>query len=217
MDYQGNANKDKEEKEQKEQKQTKKVEKVVTGEVVQKPKGIGRKFKDIFFGGDAKQALRFVTADVLLPALRDLVYNSISKGVENIVYGERFTRRRPPEYRPRVSYNNPFAYRPPDPRDQRAHLPDQTPRSFRSERFYSNRREISDIVIPDRAEAEAVIAQMIDIIDKYQAVSLADFYEIVGLESSHVDNKWGWTYSNNVNVRQVRDGYLLELPPLEEL
>ena len=43
MDYQGNPNKSREEK-----KPEKQIEKVVTGEVIQKPKSIGRKFKDVF-------------------------------------------------------------------------------------------------------------------------------------------------------------------------
>ena len=35
------------------------LEKVVVGEVIQKPTGPGRKFKSIFFGGDAKAASMF--------------------------------------------------------------------------------------------------------------------------------------------------------------
>lgn len=203
MDYQSNANKDREPKTEKH------IEKVVTGEVVQKPKGIGRKFKDIFFGGDAKAALRFVSSDVLLPALRNLIVDMTSKGIERVVYGESSYRRRPTDYRPRVQYNNPIYYRPQDPRGP--NLPDQS-RAYRTKR-----REPNDIILGTREEADVVVERMIDIIDKYQVVSLADLYDLLGLEGSYIDNKWGWTYLNNIEVRQVREGYLLDLPPLEEI
>lgn len=203
MDYQGNARKEKE------QKPEKQIEKVVTGEVIQKPKSIGRKFKDIFFGGDAKAAMRFVTSDVLLPALRNLIVDMTSKGIERVVYGESSYRRRPSDYRPRVQYNNPLYRYPQDPRT--ANLPDQ------SRPYRSKRREPNDIILGTREEADAVVEQMIDIIDKYQVASLADLYAVLGLEGSYIDNKWGWTYLNNIEVRQVREGYLLDLPPLEEI
>ena len=51
-DYAGNTNKGKDENPEKD-KPEKHVEKVVTNEVVKKPNTISRKFKDIFFGGDA--------------------------------------------------------------------------------------------------------------------------------------------------------------------
>lgn len=205
MDYQGNANKSREDKE----KPDKVIVKVVTGDVVQKPKTIGRKFKDIFFGGDFRVAARYVAGDVLLPALRNLIVDVTSKGVERVVYGDSPYRSRRTEYRPRVQYNTSPIYRPPDPRIA-GRLPDQYPRRI-------GRREINDVILQNRDEAERVVETLIECLDKYEVASLADYYDLLGLPTSHVDNKWGWTYLNNIEIRQVRDGYLIELPPLEEL
>ena len=209
MDYQSNANKDRDPRDPKPEK---KIEKVVTGEVVQRPKSIGHKFKNIFFGGDARAAARFVTSDVLLPALRNLIVDMTSKGIERVVYGESSYRRRPSDYRPRIQYNTPVYYRTPDPRDVRGpNLPDQG-RPYRT-----RRREPNDIILGTREEADDVVEQLMDVLDKYQVVSLADLYATLGVEGSYIDNKWGWTYLNNLEVRQVREGYLLDLPPLEEI
>lgn len=205
MDYQGNAKKQKEEKPDQEKKN---IEKIVTGDVIQKPKSIGHKFKDIFFGGDFKLAMKFVSAEVLLPALRNLIVDSVTKGAERFVYGDSTRGRgRPPEYRPRVQYNNPI-YRQ-DPRI--ANLPDQV-RAHRQ-----SRRDTNDIILTSREEAELVVERLIDIIDKYDVASLSDLYDLLGLPTTHVDNKWGWTFLNNVEVRQVRTGYLIDLPSLEEI
>ena len=210
MDYQGNPNKDKEKK------PAKQIEKVVTGEAVQKPKSIGRKFKDIFFGGNVKASARFVTADVILPAFRDLLVDAISNGARRVVYGESMYRsRRPTDYRPRVQYSNPInpMYRN-DPRYDtrpRTNLPDQR-NSYRTEK-----RDSNDIILASKTDADRVVESLFEIVDKYEVASLADLYDLLGWQSSHTDNKWGWTHLNNIEVRQISDGYLIDLPPLESI
>jgi hypothetical protein len=208
MDYQGNPNKAKEEK------PAKQIEKVVTGEVIQKPKSIGRKFKDIFFGGDLRASARSVTGDVVLPAIRDLIVDAVSSGAKRLVYGEsRYQRRHVSEYRPRVQYSNPInpAYRGMrDPRE-RPNLPDQ-PRAIRQQR-----RDADNIILAQREDAELVVERLLDIIDKYEVASLADLYDLLGWPTSPIDNKWGWTYLKNVAIQQVRDGYLIDLPEMESV
>ena len=218
MDYQGNTNKDKEnrEKEPKTDKPEKVVVKVVTSDVIKKPRTLGRRFKDIFLGGNGRDALRYVTADVLLPALRDLSVDLVTRGMERVVYGESSPRRRPP-YEGRVQYNrygnsNPIDRRYVGPRSEMARLPDQNP-TWRQ----TNKQRLGDVVIFSREEAETVVSTLIDIVDQYDVASIADYYELLGLESTAIDNKWGWSYLNNVQIRQVRQGYVIDLPPAEEL
>lgn len=207
MDYQSNSKKDREEK----VKAEKKIEKVVVGEVIQKPKGPGRKFKEVFFGGDARHAASFVASDVLLPALRNLIVDMVTKGAERLIYGEASSRRRSPtNYGARYQYQSGSSYGwRPDPRDRPPLGPARSPRSYR--------HEMNDIVIGTKEEAEFVVERLSDILAQYDVASLADLYELLGLASSHIDNKWGWTYLGSVQIRQIRQGYLLELPPLEEI
>lgn len=214
MDYQSNSKKNREKAEKSEPQEDKKIVKIITGEVIQKPKGIRYKMKEVFLGGNFTTAMQYVTADVLLPALRNLILDMVSKGTERLIFGDSYYRRSGYDPRPRISYQNygnPI-YR--DPRlvsDIRANLPDQR-RPLRQ-----NRRDVNDIILSSREEAELVVERLIDVIDRYQVVSLQDLHELLGLPSSHVDQKWGWTYLNNVQIRQVRDGHLIELPPLEEI
>lgn len=209
-DYSGNAKK---QRNQGPKKDKEPIEKVVTGEVVQRPKGPGRKFKEIFFGGDAKRAAKFVTADVLLPALRNLVVDMVTRGTETLVYGENARSRRPPHtnynYGTRYSVGGPN----PNPRVLDAISRATSPQP----RGRQNRHDMNDIVISTRDEADLVLERLVDVLEKYDVVSLADLNELLGLEVSHIDNKWGWTYLGGAQVRQIRQGYLLELPPLEEI
>lgn len=203
--FEGNTDKSKQETKRPE----KVVVKVVTGEVIQQKPGIGQRFKNIFFGGDFKQASRYVGAEIILPAIRNLVWDMISKGSERVIYGDSARGRRPPEYRPRYQYNSPI-YRP-DPRElQRPNLPDQRP----LRRRYEGQGQI---VLASREDAERVAELLLEIVSQYEVASMADLNEMLGLPSSHIDNKWGWTRLSNVEIRQIRDGYLLELPPVEEI
>lgn len=205
-DYQSNSDKNKREK-VKPEGEEKTIEKVISGEVIKRKPPLGQRFKTIFFGGDAKGASRYIVGDVLLPALRNLVVDMTSKGIERMVYGDRGPRRPSGfDYRPRIQYHSPIMRQ--DPR-MPGRLPDQSPRS--------TRRESAELVLSTRDEAELVLERLMDILEKYESVSVADLYDLCGLPSSHVDHKWGWFNLNTTEVRQVRDGFLLDLPPAEEV
>lgn len=208
MDYQGNAKKDKEPKTESSKKP---LEKVVTGDVVVKPKTIGNRFKNIFFGGDIETSRQYLVSEVILPALRNLVVEAVAKGVDRLVYGESAHRhRRQPTYGPRVQYNNPIDR---GRTQSRAFLPDQRP----IERWTSGKKSFEDVIVANKEDADTVVERLTDIVDMYDVVSVADLYELLGLPSSHVDNKWGWTHLSSIEVRQVREGYRISFPPLEEI
>lgn len=211
MDYQGNSKRAKEAADAQEKK--KDLEPVVTGEVIKRERSFGSKFKSIFFGGEFKSSLKFVAADVLLPGLRNMLFDSGSRGLERLVYGETIRTRRPSQqhnYRSHFQYSGPSSYR--DPRYDRPALPDQRPSMMRQVR-----RETNDYVLASRQEAETVLETLVGIIEKYGVASIADLHQLMGLPTSPIDNKWGWTYLNNAEVRQVRDGFLLDLPSTEEV
>lgn len=185
-----------------------KVEKVVTGSVVVRKKPLGQRIKHIFFGGELKSVTRYIGSDVLIPAFRKLIVEATSTGIERMIYGESSTRRRPMESnRSRYSYNTPVDRS----RVRGLMLPDQPPYSA------ARQQEPNEIILVSRADAEIVIDTLTDIVDKVGAASVSDLHELVGLPSTHVDLKWGWTNLAYVEIRQVREGYLLELPPVETI
>jgi len=192
----------------KEKPEKKEVEKVVVGEVIQKPRSIGKKFKDIFVGGEFRNATTYVGTDVILPAIKNAIVDATSKGVERLIYGDTGPSRRPREYPNRTQYNRiaDRGYRP-------AMLPDQPPRSQARRRTGG----MSEIIVVSRDEAELVVERLGDIIDQYDAASVADLHDLVGLPTTYIDNKWGWTSLQYADVKQVREGYLIDLPAVEPL
>ena len=68
------------------------------------------------------------------------------------------------------------------------------------------------IVYVRACEAEDVLERMDELIATYQVVSVADFYDLVGVSGNYTDNKYGWTDIRNASVIRVRDGYMIKLP-----
>jgi hypothetical protein len=220
VDFPGNSNTSKQqqakprrkEPTQKGSKQEKKVEKVVTGEVIKKPKSLGRRTKDIFLGEELKTAGRYILQDVLVPALKNLMVDTTTKGIERVIYGDQPSIRRTQVggSQTRISYNTPV-----NRSRLLANLPDQpsVPRPIHGRR----RHNVDDILLASSQEAELVVEGLKNIIEQYEAASVADLYELIGMPSAYTDNQWGWYVLHPVNIRQVREGYLIDLPPVEPI
>lgn len=208
MEFPGNSHNVLGPKPEKAEIEKKDVEKVVVGEVVQRKTPLGRRFRSIFFRGELKGAAKFVLAGVLLPALKNMIVDASNEGINRMVYGDAPPRRFD-QHRPLVSYNR-MSDR--SPRGGRpGMLPDQPP--HRSPK----RRDASEIILISREEADLVLERLSDIIDKYDVASVADLHDLVGLPTTYVDNKWGWASLAGSDVRQVREGYLLDLPSVEPI
>lgn len=183
--------------------QQRKVDSVVTGEVQSRKKSLGRKFRDLFIGGDSRTVVHYVISEVLVPQAKDMITEAASRGMEKLIYGEsrpgpRRTGPGPTNYnRYAVRGNNPIGRSMREPR-----LSSETPRS----------QNIDDILLATRVEAETVLDSLYDILKEYESASVADLYSLVGWSSNFVDQKWGWLQLNGSQVRRVREGYILELP-----
>lgn len=194
----------------------KKIEKVVEGPVTAKKRPLGKRFVETFFGGDVKSAAQYLAAEILLPEARRILVEAAWKGTERVVFGDSKARpKSSSSYGPTSRYNYKAHS---DPRERRyggspVNLPDQPSRTARTEIRTSDQ----DLVFASRAEAEAVIEALSLLVDQYDVASLADLHQLVGLPTVHTDQKWGWDRLVEVNIRQIRDGWLLELPPAEAI
>jgi hypothetical protein len=190
------------------------VPKVVTGEATRRKKPISSRFREMFFGDDTKGVFDYVVGDVLVPALKDMIADSVSQGVERMVFGEsRTASRRSPGSRPgafgnsnRTNYTNYSA-------------PGQTRREepVRMSRRTRAAHNFDDVILPSRAEAMRVLEELDVIIRKYEIATVRDLYEMTALEFHHTDEKWGWMDLQDAGVRRISNGYLLILPKPEPI
>lgn len=188
----------------------KRVERITTSEPIRRQKPLGRKLRETFIAGDPKSAISVAVLAVLVPAAKDAITEAASRAVEGLIYGEsRGSGRRRPSGPPSghngyVSYNRMSSGSP-------------TPRDRAPMRRSRDAFEFEEIILVSRAEADNAIENMFTILEKYDSVSVADLYEMLGLKVEFTDQKWGWRSLQGAAATRTRQGYLLDLPDPEPL
>lgn len=184
------------------------IQQVVTGEVIRKKQGLGKRFKEVFIGGDSQNVWAYVAYDILIPAVKDTVSDAVSMGIERMLFGEG---RSSPSRRGRSSgsagYTNYGSYSTSSTKNRYGREePRQMSRKARSAHNFD------EIILETRAEAEEVVSRLFDLVERYGAASVNDLYELVGVTGDFTDERYGWTDMRGARVDRTRNGYLLNLP-----
>lgn len=196
MDFPSNNHKKKKET----IKPEKKVEKVTSGKVVKKKKTLGKKITETFLGDNIESVSSYIIYDVIIPAAKNMISDTVSNGIEMLLFGQtRGSRTRRDKGKSYVSYSNYYKYRDRD-RDRQVSQRNRVRHNF------------DDIILESRGEAEEVLSHLVDLTEDYGMASVADLYDLVGVTSNFTDNKYGWDNLSSGRVVPVRGGYLLELP-----
>ena len=172
------------------------AEKVITGGVTQRRKSGIDKLGSIFLAGDVEDVKEYIIEDVLIPTIKRAFYDIICNGT-GMLLGERNSNKA--SQSSRVSYR---AYY--DRSDERK----SRDNSNQSRSNYSYK----DLIFDNRGDAEVVLEQMFELLDRYDAVSIADLFDLAGESSNYTDNKYGWTNLADARVQPVRGGYVIQLP-----
>jgi hypothetical protein len=184
--------------EQKRKQEREKAEKVITGNVKTKKKSA----LNSLISEDASSVKSYIFTDVLMPALQKLVVDIVKDGIDIVIYGG--TRRSKDD---RGSFRGNYV--------NYSRFSDRE--SSRSRDYVRPRYQVDDIILDTRTDAEMVLDTLEDWIERYDEVSVAAFYEMVNMPSSHTDEKYGWTSMANAKIERVRDGYELRMPRVRQL
>lgn len=162
----------------------------------------------------------YLTHDVVLPAIKEIVVNSVTSGINMMMYGPDSAGRRNTyqgysqrgaSYRPNTNYQHSY-----QSSSTTSAKYKNEPRPYRKETRAGNFNS-EDYILSSRDEAQAVLDQLLEQIDDYGWTSLADFFDLVGIDSNYTDNNYGWTDLQFAKFVVVRGGYALRLPRLESL
>jgi hypothetical protein len=184
----------------------KNLTRVTKGETIRKKKPLRKRFADAFVAGSARMAVQYVILDVLLPAAKDMVVEAGSQGIEKLIFGEARRRGSLPPQSGQYGYVNYNRYSSPALGRGLSSAQRAMSRQARA------RHDFDEILLESRSEAEEVIDQLFEVVNRYGAATVADLYELVGLASTHTDHKWGWSDIRGAGVSRDRNGYLLDLP-----
>lgn len=73
---------------------------------------------------------------------------------------------------------------------------------------------VDDIILDSRETAENVLNASKEIINEYGFVTVADMYDLVGLNATYTEEKYGWVDLKEAKIIRVRSGYKLVLPEI---
>lgn len=179
-----------------------------------KKRGLGRQFRGAFFGGTGRDAAEHAVTDVIVPGIRDMLYDALQSGLDRLIYGERASGRST-RSSSIVSQNlGHFSYdsiTKPTKATQQHRTLSQASRA---------RHDLAELIIPSKEEANDVIDRMFDILSQSGDVTVADLYTLTGVRPDHTDTKWGWYSlkgSRAVRRRQGQGGWILDLPEPEPM
>ena len=175
----------------------KNVTKVVSGTVKTRKKNELQKMTGAIISEDARNVKSYILMDVLLPAVKDAIEDIVTNGIRMLLRGDTKARSGGSSNISRISYNKAY-----DSRDR------GYSRTSRTRTGYN----FDDIILETRGEAEEVLDSMDDMLDRYEAVSVSDLYDLIGERCPFTAEKYGWYNLRNASVVRVRNGYMLKLP-----
>lgn len=176
-------------------KDDKTVQKVAKGNLVKKKKSVIKSVAGMFIPVDEGDIYNDIVGDIIIPSIIDTFLDSLTA----LLKGSSTPSRR---NSPKVSYRDYYDRSNPKSNDIRREQP---------------RKALDyDIVkLDSRREAELVLSALEDLIDRYGKASVADYYDLAGIDitsSDYPSTRYGWEDLSGVRIIIFDGGYSLKLP-----
>lgn len=159
--------------------------------------------------GDQPIGKYLVTA-IILPSIRDLIFDTVVKTAEMSLYGNRASgmSRRPSigggviQQKTQVPYS----------KISTAWGGASQPKAITEEPERNAKVAYTDYLFGSRGDAERMLEALRDLIETYEVCSIADFYDFAGLQDDFTLNRWGWRDLSTASVHRVAGGYIINFP-----
>lgn len=167
--------------------------------VIKQKRSFGQTFKEHFLEDDVKDVKDYIIFDAIIPGIKNLCLDALEMFFFGGTGGRRSSHRRRDD--DHVAYNSYYKSA-------------QYKRSRRDREEDDDDRKVDyrDIVIKYSDDAKAVVDELRDRIDKYDQVTVAELLDAVNITGKYTDNNWGWTRKEDIGIRRVSNGYLIDVP-----
>ena len=174
----------------------KKIQKRVSKPAKTKKKGELRKIAEEFIVDDVKNIKTYVITDVLIPTIKDTIWDILTNTLDMFLFNGTKDHRKRGKSSPKISYRDYY-----DSKNDRG-------RNYE----IRDRFDYDDLEFDSRGEADAVLTGMLETIDQYGVVSVADMYDMADVTAPYTGKRYGWTSLRNAEVVRVRNAYIIKLP-----
>lgn len=183
----------------------KEVVKVTKGKVSTAKKSPGKKFVETFIEEDAEDIKVYIVSDVIIPAIKNLIFDSLIGSVEMALFGTASRSRRRGGNGGRSETTSYSSYYRSGSNSNRSNRDSSEPR----------RGGYQDIIFDERGDAEEVLDTLQDLIEEFGQATIGDFYDACGItpdDNFSKNENYGWTNLNSASVKSSRDGYFIHMP-----
>lgn len=200
-DYKPNSHKFKESQQQLQE--TQKVKKVTSGVVKTKKKSEVSNLKSIFISEDIRNVGEYILTDVIIPAVKNALSDTVSNGINMLLYGDAGRNRK--SSAPKISYSQYYTDR-------------NVGGAVVNRNAARTGWDYDEIAFESRGDAERVLTELDEAIDRYGVISVGDLYNAAGVTTdNYAVNKYGWTNIRSAEVIRARDGYVIKMPKASPL
>lgn len=174
---------------------------VQKGGVVSTKKPLSKKFADTFIQDDINDVKSYVLEDVIIPGIKNTILDVLSMMFFHESYrggDRRYSKEEKYDYSARYKYKSNSS--------KRKKRDDDEDEYERNEKV-----DYRNIVLKNRSDAEDVVREMRKRIKDFDTVSVADLFDLIDVSGKYTDNNWGWDDPNEIGVRRVSNGYLIDV------
>ena len=190
-------------KESQQLQETQKVKKVTSGVVKTKKKSEVSNLKSIFISEDIRNVGEYILTDVIIPAVKNALSDTVSNGINMLLYGDAGRNRK--SSAPKISYSQYYADR-------------NVGGAVVNRNAARTGWDYDEITFESRGDAERVLTELDEAIDRYGVISVGDLYNAAGVTTdNYAVNKYGWTNIRSAEVIRARDGYVIKMPKASPL
>lgn len=178
----------------------------VTAKKIKTP--LSARLRQAFTNDDARSVGDYLLFDVAVPAIKATIFDLIQGGASRALFGQGVGARQPTRGS-NINYNNISRGQITGPAGGVV----QPQMSARDRATFN----FEGIVFPTRVGAERALTAMLETIEQYGVFAVADLYDLVNIAGSFADDKWGWFNLQGADIVPVRNGFILDLPPVQSI
>ena len=175
---------------------------VVSGATSVKKKGPLDKVAKALFASDVESIKKYAIEQVVIPTIKQAINSLVSNGISILLWGSPTNGARGGANAPRVAYGGYWngGYSQPQPPQRRTGL---------------DAFDFDSVVFTFKADADAVLSRMDEIVSQYGFVTVGNFYDIAHASCSNYQaENYGWKDIRSAYVASTFDGkFVIKLPP----
>lgn len=182
--------------------------------LVSTQKAFGRKLLDVFMPEDLKKMNGRTVKDTLLTGLRRGFWSSMSMmfgDIASIFDSDDYGHDSYYGYSGRGSYGGRYHDYSGNYRRSSGGSSRREDRSYRSD----DKVDYRHIVLDKRQHAEEVAGRLQERIEAQGYATVADLFTLVRIDTKYTDNNWGWTHPEDIRVRRIASGFLIDVTEAE--